>query len=83
MDKTQFTMLGMSGSGKTCYLLGMYDEMLGGMKGFTLSTDDDTDVALRRRYAIIDDASRGQGRFPAGTDQIESYEFQLAHGFFG
>lgn len=81
MDKTQFTMLGMSGSGKTCYLLGMYDEMLGGMKGFTLSTDDDTDVSLRQRYAIIDDANRGQGRFPAGTDQIESYEFQLEHGY--
>ena len=28
LDKTQFTMLGMSGSGTTCYLLGMYDEMI-------------------------------------------------------
>lgn len=81
LDKTQFTMLGMKGSGKTCYMLGMYNEMLGGMKGFTLTTDDDNDVKLQRMYDIMDDPARGQGRFPAGTDQTESYEFQLEHGY--
>ena len=79
MDKTQFTMLGMTGSGKTCYLLGMYKKMLGGLKGFSLTTDDDTDVDLRKRYSRMGDSSLGQDRFPAGTDQTDFYDFTLEH----
>mgnify|MGYP002624602849 CR=1 FL=1 len=79
LEKTQFTMLGMTGSGKTCYLLGMYTKMLGGMKGFSLTTDDDTDVDLRRRYNRMSDSSLGQDRFPAGTDQTDIFDFTLEH----
>lgn len=79
MNKTQFTMLGMTGSGKTCYLLGMYKKMLAGLKGFSLTTDDDTDVNLRRRYNRMDDAALGQDRFPAGTDQTDFYDFSLEY----
>ena len=38
MADTRFTALGMSGSGKTCYLLGMYYEMCVGVRKFTLVT---------------------------------------------
>lgn len=81
MKKTKFTMLGMTGSGKTCYLLGMYKKMLGGLKGFSLTTDDDTDGELRTRYSKMDDASLGQKRFPPGTDQTDTYEFTLEYAF--
>lgn len=81
LNQTQFTMLGMTGAGKTCYLLGMYKKMLSGLKGFSLTTDDDMDVRLRRRYENMKDASLGQKRFPPGTDQTEFYEFTLEHGF--
>lgn len=79
MEKTQFTMLGMTGSGKTCYLLGMYTKMAGGLKGFSITTDDDTDVDLRRRYDRMSDSSLGQDRFPAGTDQTDIFDFTLEH----
>ena len=81
LNQTQFTMLGMTGAGKTCYLLGMYKKMLSGLKGFSLTTDDDTDVSLRRRYKRMTDASLGQERFPAGTDQTDFYDFTLEHAF--
>ncbi len=69
LDNTQFTMLGLTGSGKTCYLLGMYNKMAAGIEGFSLTTDSDTDVSLRRRYLRMEDPSLGINRFPAGTDQ--------------
>ena len=56
MGDTQLTILGMSGSGKTCYLLGLYYKMVAGLKGYTLKTDDDTDVLLRDRYTKLSDA---------------------------
>ena len=34
--KTTMTILGMSGAGKTCYLLGMYYELSAGMRGYTI-----------------------------------------------
>lgn len=79
LDKTQFTMLGMSGSGKTCYLLGMYKKMVAGLEGFTFTTDSDTDVDLKTRYKRMKDTSLGQDRFPAGTDQIDLFDFTLKH----
>ena len=79
--KTQFTMLGVTGSGKTCYLLGMYKKMLGGMKGYSLTTDDDTDVDLRRRYARMNDASLGNDRFPNPTNQQEILNFTLEYAY--
>ena len=35
--RTRFTALGMSGSGKTCYVIGMYYQMITGHKGFSLN----------------------------------------------
>lgn len=82
MANTQITILGMSGSGKTCYLLGLYYKMGSGLKGYTITTDEDTDVQLRDRYVKLCDASLDkQQRFPAGTDNISKYEFDLQYGY--
>ena len=81
MADTQITILGMSGAGKTCYLLGLYYKMGAGMRGYTITTDEDTDVRLRDRYARVCDQSLGKERFPAGTDNISKYQFNLQHGY--
>lgn len=81
MADTQFTILGMSGAGKTCYLLGLYYKMSAGMKGYTITTDEDTDVQLRDRYAKMCDRTLGKERFPAGTDNISQYTFDLQYGY--
>lgn len=81
MADTQITILGMSGAGKTCYLLGLYYKMGSGMGGYTITTDDDTDVKLRDRYAKMCDSSLGKERFPAGTDNISRYKFDLQYGY--
>ena len=81
MSETTMTILGNSGAGKTCYLLSMYHKMCIGMNGFTITTDDDTDVDLRHRYDQMKDRSLGNRRFPAGTDGRSQYEFTLECGY--
>ena len=82
MADTQITILGMSGAGKTCYLLGLYYKMGAGLKGYTITTDEDTDVQLRDRYAKLCDVSLSkEKRFPAGTDNISKYKFDLQYGY--
>ena len=82
MADTQITILGMSGAGKTCYLLGLYYKMGAGLKGFTITTDEDMDVSLRDRYARLCDVSLDkEQRFPAGTDNISQYVFNLQYGY--
>ena len=81
MFETTMTILGTSGAGKTCYLLSMYHKMCIGMNGFTITTDDDTDVDLRHRYDQMKDRSLGNRRFPAGTDGRSQYEFTLECGY--
>lgn len=82
MADTQITILGMSGAGKTCYLLGLYYKMGSGLKGYTIATDEDTDVELRDRYAKLCDVSLDkERRFPAGTDNIAKYQFDLQYGY--
>ena len=81
MADTIITILGTSGAGKTCYLLSMYHKMCSGMKGFTITADDDTDVELRHRYQQMTDRSLGNRRFPAGTDARSQYEFTLECGY--
>lgn len=82
MADTRITILGMSGAGKTCYLLGLYYKMDPGLKGYTIVANDDTDVQLRNRYARLCDVHlEKEKRFPAGTDNIAKYEFDLQYGF--
>lgn len=82
MSDIQITILGMSGAGKTCYLLGLYYKMGSGMRGYTITSDDDTDVQLRDRYARLCDVTLDkEKRFPAGTDNISKYQFDLQYGY--
>lgn len=76
----KFTILGMTGSGKTCYLLSMYYLMSKGIDGYTITTDDDTDVELRAKYTRLYDTSLGVDRFPIGTDNVTKYTFSLNYG---
>jgi len=80
MADTRFTALGMSGSGKTCYVLGMYYEMCVGVRGFTLITTNQTATKLENWMDILDDKT-GQGRFPAGTTptEVSDYSFKLSY----
>lgn len=81
MADTRFTALGMSGSGKTCYILGMYYDMCVGRNGFTLVTDNAMASKLERWMDIIDNCSSGMDRFPAGTpaSEVIDYSFKLCH----
>ena len=77
---TRFTALGMSNSGKTCYVLGMYYQMITGYKGFSLKAGGNMVTTLEDWMDKIDD-NTGQDRFPAGTAVTESkdYEFKLKY----
>lgn len=77
----KITILGTSGAGKTCYLLGMYHKMCMGLKSFYLKADDDTDVDLKTKYEKLKDSKLGVNRFPAGTDANSEYTFMLQYGF--
>lgn len=78
----KFTILGETGSGKTCYLLGMYYEMAMGVAGYNLVTETpEEDQNLSRRYELLKDKSRGQSRFPSGTDSMDKYTFYLQYSY--
>lgn len=81
MSEVDFTMLGMTGSGKTCFLIGMYYEMSSGIQSYTLSSDDDTDIKLRQSWEKLCDEENNVNRFPVGTDQTESYKFTLEYAY--
>ena len=82
MDGRKFTILGETGSGKTCYLLGMYYEMSMSVAGYTvIATDPDADKNLTLRYEMLKDKSRGQSRFPAGTDDVQKFKFNLQYDY--
>lgn len=76
MADAKFTILGMTGSGKTCYLLGMYAKMSGGIEGYSISTNDDMSVDLRNRYMKMR-RGKGNDRFPGMTDKMSKYTFDL------
>lgn len=73
------TALGLSGSGKTCFLLGMYYEMSAGINGYTLTTEnDEDDVELRQKWKKLK-TEQGKSRFPTGTDRNGDYQFDLEY----
>ena len=77
---TKFTALGMTGSGKTCYIIGMHYIMASGEKGWTFKPDDyNTQDKLGRWGRTIDDNELGKDRFPTGSDaeRADYYRFGL------
>lgn len=81
-DSRKFTILGETGSGKTCYLLGMYYEMSAGVAGYTVIAENEEDNRnLTLRYEMLNDKSRGASRFPAGTDDVQKMNFKLQYAY--
>lgn len=81
-ETRKFTILGETGSGKTCYLLGMYFEMSAGVAGYTIIAENEDDNRhLTQRYEMLNDKSRGASRFPAGTDDVQKMKFRLQYAY--
>ena len=76
----KLTMLGITGSGKTTFLLGMYNTMTVGVQGYFLYTaDPDEGVDLEDAW----DQLIEQGELPPATaeNQSKRYQFVFNHGF--
>ncbi len=82
VDKVEkFVTLGLSGSGKTCFMTGMYHKMTGGVNGYSLKASDEDDVLLSNMCEKLRDKDRQQDRFPASTNQSSRYQFELQHNY--
>jgi len=74
------TMLGAANSGKTTFLLGMYDILSTGLHGyFTFTEDPDQAVNLRDAWDLLVD--KGELPLPNDVDQSKYYRFVFNHGF--
>ena len=79
-DNIKITMLGTTGSGKTCFMVGMYAVMQLGVHGFTLSAQDsDEDIDLSDKWEQL--LEGGEERYPQPTDQTCNYAFDFSYGF--
>ncbi|MBN1187321.1 MAG: hypothetical protein JXB49_33900 [Bacteroidales bacterium] len=81
MADTKITILGLTGSGKTTYLAGMYYRMSAGVKGFTLSSNNETDTKLEHMWEKMTDNSLGADRFPPPSDNVNKFDFKLKYAF--
>ena len=78
----KITMLGTSGSGKTCYMLGMYAEMVNGVgvqNGITInSVDLDVGSRLLNQWErlVVDEEDRWP---PSNTTGTEEYNFNFSY----
>jgi len=74
------TMLGTTSSGKTTFLLGMYDILSTGVHGyFTFTEDPDQGVDLRDAWDLLVD--EGELPPPNVADSSKYYRFVFNHGF--
>ena len=80
-EQSIFTAMGMSGSGKTCYVLGLFDAMASGIRGFTLDPQDEAKKLLDWTERLH--KAKGKEKFPEGTSNSEftRYNFKLKHNF--
>jgi len=83
MADTKYTIVGMSSSGKTCFLTAMYMRMATGVEGFTLWTTEDTRRKFERDILKLRNGNEGHMRFPEPTPNAENatklYEFRLIY----
>jgi len=79
--EVKITMLGTTGAGKTCYMLGLYSLMQLGLQGFTLSTTDpDEDLRLSSLWENLVEME-GADRWPPITvGEPHHYEFNFSYG---
>lgn len=79
-EPTKFTALGLSGSGKTCYVLGLYAQMSIGVNQFNITTENDIARNLENRMdSLCDQTKERIDRFPVGTslNDCTDYRFKL------
>lgn len=77
----KFTILGEMGSGKTCYLVGMYVEMTCGIENYSISMPNDAEAKrLARFYRKLKDPKSGADRFPEASQESATYQFILNDG---
>lgn len=75
----KITMLGYTGAGKTCFMLGMYATMRLGVKGFTFTTSNmDDDLDLSNAWDQMVDRHDKQ-RWPTSTAQTRNYPFEFRY----
>jgi siroheme synthase (precorrin-2 oxidase/ferrochelatase) len=76
----KIVMLGTTGAGKTCYMLGMYSVMQIGFRGFSVTAKDlDEDLELSDKWEALVNG-QGEDRWPAGNDQPHTYGFNFNYG---
>lgn len=76
----KITMLGYTGSGKTCYMLGMYSFMSMGINGFSLTAiDPDEDLQLMELWeALVDGNTLPPPTQPQSSEQpVQPYNFSF------
>jgi len=78
----KITMLGTTGAGKTCYILGLYSTMQLGLQGFSLSCQDmDDDLRLTEQWEQLVFAEEGEDRWPSATgNEPHNYVFDFTYG---
>jgi hypothetical protein len=77
MAEVNMLMLGGSGAGKTCFLLGMYEEMRFGLDGFSFSAlDPDVDRIFSAWWEGIERRD-GVRDWPLSTDERADFEFSF------
>lgn len=83
----KITMLGTTGAGKTCYMLGMYSFMSVGLHGFTINAKEpDIDIDLNDKWETLV-VEQGEERWPPATqpqsqeDPVYKYAFNFCYGF--
>lgn len=78
-ELTKFTALGLSGSGKSCYVLGLYAQMSMGVEKFTITAENDITRELEDKMDYLGDEKKGMDRFPSGTslNECTDYRFTL------
>ena len=85
MADTRYTIIGASGSGKTCYIAGSYKAMANDdVPDFSLQAlGDSTIKMLEAQLIALRDKSKGSERYPVKTrnevDQIKTFQFNLLH----
>jgi hypothetical protein len=84
LPDVNITMLGISGTGKTCFMLAMYSHMCDtGQSGFTFSARDlDDDLDLRDDWELLVNGV-DESRWPKGTDinTTKGWVFDCTHGY--
>jgi GTPase SAR1 family protein len=79
-QQIKIIMLGDRASGKTCYILAMYEAMQFGTHGFAVTTvDPDQGVKLSNLWKTLVNES-GNNRWPDKTNQISIYKFEFSEG---